>query len=1640
MRELDLMKLEKDTRMRQCLTRIVAVLVLLLSISPSVIMAAPPAPAKPGDTSAAPVTSTLPPAAVLAKIEPLLLKELAQNPSTTYLVYMRAQANLAPAQAQLSKLSRRQTVVSSLQQTATASQASVLSFLEQQQESGNVSAVTSYWVFNGMAVTGDKETLLALAARPDVERILANHVHHLMDGQAQSTASAAQAPGAEAQAVAPGGADPKAVEWNIAQVRAPDVWNSLGITGQGIVVASLDTGVYLPHPALQRKYRGYNNGIVDNNYNWLDTTGTYANGPNDGHGHGTHTMGTMVGSEANGSNQIGVAPDAKWIAVKVFDDAGNTTDTELHAGFQWILAPTNLQGLNPDPSKAPDIVSNSWGDTASSDQSFWQDVLAWRAAGIMPVFAGGNAGPNAGTADSPGSYPQSFAVGATNINDVVANFSGRGPSPWGETKPEVTAPGVNVRSSVPPSTDPSLYQGGWSGTSMATPHAAAATALLWQARPELTITATEFALTSTSVPLPSQASSPNNDYGWGRIDLFQAVGAIMNGGRFWGRATDAVDGHPVSGASIVMTRQDAAGTAHTSTDAFGYYTMTVSAGLYQVTASDFWHVTQTVRDVPIAAGFTTIQDFVMAPRPSGVLRGQVTGGGAPVTATISVSNTPIIFATDAAGVYSVTIPADTYGLRLRPATGYRQAMASGVTISAGGQTVRDFDLVSGPRILLVDADAWQPGASQISYYVSDLDSLLYTEDLWQVMTFTGNLPPAATLSLYDVVIWHQPETSPGYIGAWPALASFMDNGGALFISGQDIGYWDDIYLGDNGASRTYYRGYLHALYKGDNAGFPGVLGLGGQIFTGLNLVFNTPDSAQNQTNSDAIAALDASATPVFSYTTGITTGGAGGLKIDPGAYQAIYLPFGLEASGPAQVRQQTLGQALAWLSLPALRKTVDHALAAPGQDVMFTLRLANHAASGYSGLSIADPLPLSLSYVDGSATGGLTYDAAHRRLQWQGAISAQSAVSFTFQASLAVLPGGASIVNTASMGASGGVSLPTSASVVVGAADLSSARKTASVAITASGQPITYSITLTNTGVGASAVTLTDQIPAGTTYVSGSVTGGASYNATLNRIEWTGQVTASASADGDYVVTTSDDPGGPAFNWVDISGVGTRLLVGDDTNHGPFSIGFPFSFYGVTYTQFYLNSNGWISFQPQSIQGFANVCLPDPSAPRPLIAMFWDDLNPTSGGVYYLSSSDTLVVSFVGVPRYSTGGPYTFQALLHPDGSTTYQYLDMQGTRLNEATAGVQDATGTRGLNLVCNDNFVHDNLAVRLVPASAPAAAPVIGYSVRANDGLPLFTTVNNIALAAASSVTYTLNASTTVNTMDLGSSAKSVDKALAGFGDSLMYTVVVTNTGTATGTASITDVLPVQVAYVPGSASNGAFYDAASRSVRWSGAVAPSASSTITFAATCMPGLTDNTLITNTVRIADPAGHTFLRSAVTRYRAADLSASRKEVVPSTVRVGDTVTFTITVANGGGGPTSFMVTDTLTASFGYVTGSLQSSHGIAGYDDVQKQIVWSGDTAGQYQAYLRFSAIVRGSGTLTNSALIQDAAGHIETRSAAVSAPTPTITPTITPTSTPVTRTPTPTATATAQPNRYLFFLPIIIDDGIDDGMDDGM
>lgn len=526
------------------IARRVALVLVVIALSVTAAGAARPAAASSGDggmPSAIPTPDplALPPEA-LAKIDPALLDELLSlegiatprlpssagtrdsNGPVTYLVYLEDEDPLAGLLLPHDRDARRHAVVARLRERAERSQRWAAELMRRCLASGLVARYRSYWIANVLLVEGDLEAAVALALLPEVMAIEPNRTIQLALPEVEA-----------ASQVAPD------IAWGVDKIDAERVWAEWGITGRGIVVANMDSGVDWTHPDLQPKYRGYNAGdpaASDHNYNWFDFTGTYpdAPGPQNTSGnyiakvHGTHVMGTMVGSPPDGSTIVGVAPGAQWIAVKVFDDSGRATNANILAGFQWLLAPTDLKGRNPDPGRAPDVVCNSWGDDADGGTSiaFHRSIDALRAAGIVAVFSAGNSGPGAGTIDAPASYTSTLAVGATNPGDLIADFSSRGPSPWGTIKPDVVAPGVSIVSTAPGGGYATL-----SGTSMAAPHAAGTLALILQADrqafgvPTMTITTTESILRDTAVDL--DAPGPDNDYGYGRIDAYAAVQATQ---------------------------------------------------------------------------------------------------------------------------------------------------------------------------------------------------------------------------------------------------------------------------------------------------------------------------------------------------------------------------------------------------------------------------------------------------------------------------------------------------------------------------------------------------------------------------------------------------------------------------------------------------------------------------------------------------------------------------------------------------------------------------------------------------------------------------------------------------------------------------------------------------------------------------------------------------------------------------------------------------------------------------------------------------------------------------------------------------------------------------------------------------------
>ncbi len=450
-----------------------------------------------------------PAAAGQQKIDSRVLQQVRAGHTATYWVLLRQHADLSAASSISNWNARGWYVYNRLTSVATSSQRAVASLLTRRGAS-----YLSFRIINGLRVTSNASTLSAVAARPEVGQVVPDWTGHVIQDVRVKAKPASR---------------PNTVEWNIQRINAPQVWSTYNDRGENTVVANIDTGVQWNHPALIKQYRGlYStvNTVVNHNYNWFDPSHICGNpslAPCDNVGHGTHTMGTMVGDD-RGSNQIGVAPRAHWIAAKGCE-SNSCSSSALLASGQWVLAPTDLNNQNPRPGLRPDVVNNSWGTTNALDTFYQSTVDAWIASGIFPAFAAGNEGPGCSTLRAPGSYPESYTMGAFDIGNNIASFSSRGPSPFGGvTKPNIAAPGVNVRSSVPTNGYASF-----SGTSMATPHVAGAVALIWSGAPSFRhqIDATKAVLNMTAIDMSDLScggsAGNNNVWGEGRLDAFAAV-------------------------------------------------------------------------------------------------------------------------------------------------------------------------------------------------------------------------------------------------------------------------------------------------------------------------------------------------------------------------------------------------------------------------------------------------------------------------------------------------------------------------------------------------------------------------------------------------------------------------------------------------------------------------------------------------------------------------------------------------------------------------------------------------------------------------------------------------------------------------------------------------------------------------------------------------------------------------------------------------------------------------------------------------------------------------------------------------------------------------------------------------------------
>ncbi|RHY02162.1 hypothetical protein DYB25_011873 [Aphanomyces astaci] len=402
--------------------------------------------------------------------------------------------------------SRTETIkslVNALEGHTATSQASVKSLLANQLESTAVEVATT-WIDCSMYIDNAPGNIVQeIATLPEVESIDEPVTMALSETKSDNK---------------PASDFNENIQWGIEKIQAPALWDK-GIKGDGIVVANIDSGVRYTHESLKSNWR--------QEYGWFDPKGKTAL-PNDETGHGTHVMGIMVGN----TQGIGVAPNAQWIACKACYNTSCAQHLVVKCA-EFLLCPHDKDGNNRDCDMAPHVINSSLGKFTTD---FWLErvITAWRLAGIIPVFPNGNDGAwGCSFSDYPAASPQVIAVGCTDFKDSVNFHSSLGPSVTKLVKPDISAPGINIRSAAH-SSDTAMRLD--SGTSMSAPYVAGAIALYLSANRGATYDQVYMALTQNSdtetlstpefdLPCGDIPSTqyPNNHYGYGRLNIFKAL-------------------------------------------------------------------------------------------------------------------------------------------------------------------------------------------------------------------------------------------------------------------------------------------------------------------------------------------------------------------------------------------------------------------------------------------------------------------------------------------------------------------------------------------------------------------------------------------------------------------------------------------------------------------------------------------------------------------------------------------------------------------------------------------------------------------------------------------------------------------------------------------------------------------------------------------------------------------------------------------------------------------------------------------------------------------------------------------------------------------------------------------------------------
>ncbi|GGT29201.1 hypothetical protein GCM10010254_57300 [Streptomyces chromofuscus] len=678
------------------------------------------------------------PAAAEAKIDPSLLKRMnaveARGEGRVEAAVVLRQTTAAPALGDTPAEVRDE-----LSDAVESVQEPVVDLVEAQDDE----VLNTFWLKNMVLVKATPDTLGRLAGLAAVDHIIPNF-----------TVQAPPAETVDQSASAVAAATEQPTTWGLARVGADKVHSERNLTGDGVRVAVLDTGIDASHPDLAGKLTSDDANDPTHPGGWIefdkDGKPVPHSEPYDTSYHGTHVAGTIAGGAASGT-RIGVAPDVDLMGAVVIPN-GSGSLAQVLAGMQWAVAPYAADGT---PAGQPaDVVSMSLGAEGYADE-FIEPTRNILRAGAFPSFAIGNECVN-GSA-SPGNVYDAVSVGATDEEDNVAEFScgevveksswGAPPADWPDSwvVPNVSAPGVNVLSALP--------GGGYGlldGTSMATPHVSGTVALMLQADPDLSPEEALSILTGTSFFDDRYGARPNSRHGHGRIDADAAVAEASLRSGVRGTVTDGKSGKPLAGVTVTRTDTGRAVT----TDAQGHFSIRLAPGTRELKLSRFGYVTTTTRQQVVADRYIDVDPGLTRTR-WGTISGTVTYAPTESTVpgtTVAVLDVPdeLTAVTDRNGRYTIhDVPVGTYDVR---ATAPGISRSTPLTVTVGGRSaaVKHADLElprpsATDRVSLtaqggqLDGDAWWPDVN----------------DDGQVVAFASlatNLVPGDTNGTLDIFV------------------------------------------------------------------------------------------------------------------------------------------------------------------------------------------------------------------------------------------------------------------------------------------------------------------------------------------------------------------------------------------------------------------------------------------------------------------------------------------------------------------------------------------------------------------------------------------------------------------------------------------------------------------------------------------------------------------------------------------------------------------------------------------------------------------------------------------------------------------------------------------------------------------------